>query len=179
MYEIEMFTILTFNWKVPCRLNWLENRWEWIQTWLYSSLWILDMLGDPIYQITWRSCSEVWPWPSPTDSSLLKSCCTLKVSEWLKNWPRRLFHSSSKDWTEIQQFYMYIPFVNLIWNSWYLNSDMNYRKKINSWSSVKVSFIFNALEIHVRYYMKLIVRNFSCEFLMKHNSCDMTLCIVD
>lgn len=97
MYEIEMFTVLTFDWKVPCRLNWLENRWEWIQTWLYSSLWILDMLGDPIYQITWRSCSEVWPWPSPTDSSLLKSCCTLKDSEWLKNWPRKLFLSSSKD----------------------------------------------------------------------------------
>lgn len=34
---------------------------------------------------------------------------------------------------------------------------------------MKFSFIFNALEIHVRYYMKLIVRNFSYEVLMKHN----------
>lgn len=34
---------------------------------------------------------------------------------------------------------------------------------------MKFSFIFNVLEIYVRYYMKLIVRNFLYEVLMKYN----------
>lgn len=160
MYEIEMFTILTFNWKVPCRLNWLENRWEWIQTWPYSSPWILDMLGDPIYQITWRSCSEVWPWPSPTDSSLLKSCCTLKDSEWLKNWPRKLFLSSSKDSQNCTCACIYLSWIS--------------REKINSWSSLKAKFYFQwTRNTCTCYSVNLIVRNlqriiFSHEILIKH-----------
>lgn len=53
-------------------LSWLENKFEFHQTWLYSLLWTLAMRDDPIFQITSRSCSVLLQWRNLIDNWLRK-----------------------------------------------------------------------------------------------------------
>ena len=80
----------------PLPLSWLVSKWEWAVTWQSSSPWIQAMLDVLTSLTTWRSCSVAWPWLLLTGSSLHRSCCTHRASELQRNWPPRLFHSSSK-----------------------------------------------------------------------------------